>query len=434
MNDFTLTHEQQAIFDLIENSSDNILVHGKPGVGKSVLIRALQETGSKHYALAAPTGLAALNIGGKTLHSLFGIQPSDGAFAPDFNIFTKNDHVLKNIYYRTNHLIIDEISMVRADMLDYIDRLLQEVKGSDLPFGGIQVIAVGDFFQLPPVTKNEDKKQLKEYDYQSEFAFDAFSFKGFKLVSLNKVLRQNDAKFIELLHAARTGNVTPSMLKLLNKQVGTHKDFRISLTATNSQADMVNMKNLSLIKEEAIKFEATKFGYWPALPVEQTLTLKKGAQVLIKKNNADKPPGAKGMASGKIVNGTIGKIVELPTKENNFTVVELEDGTIHNIYKCRWELKEKRKVDGRWHEEIIASFEQVPFQLAWAISMHKSQGQSFDKVHIDASKIFAAGQLYVALSRARTLEGVSLQAPIKADNFWANEDVLRFEKSIYAKA
>lgn len=431
MNEFTLTPEQQRIYDLCETTNDNLLIHGKPGVGKSVLIRALLETGSKHYSLSAPTGLAALNIGGKTLHSLFGIGVSDGVFAPDFNNFTRNDHVLNHVFHRVNHLIIDEISMVRADMLDYIDRMLQNVKGSDLPFGGIQVICVGDFFQLPPVTKPEDKKQLKEYGYESEFAFDAHSFKGFKVVNLDTVLRQNDAKFIELLHSARSGNVSASQLKYLNKQVSRSTDFRVNLCATNKQAELINMKNLSMIKEDAVTFEAVRYGWWPANPVEQTLTLKVGAQVLIKKNNADKPPLSKnGSASGRIINGTICKVVELPSKDKDYTTVKCEDGSTHNIYKQRWERKEKKRNGDKWMEEVVASYEQQPFQLAWAISMHKSQGQSFDRVHIDAARIFAAGQLYVALSRARTLEGVSLQAPISADAFWADEDVLRFEKQM----
>lgn len=435
MSEFQLTSEQQSIFDLIENTNDNILIHGKPGVGKSVLIRALRETGSKHYSLAAPTGLAALNIGGKTLHSLFGIAPSEGIYTPDFNIFTKNDNVLHHLYHKVNHLIIDEISMVRADMFDYLDRELRFVKNNNQPFGGVQIIAVGDFFQLPPVTKASDKKQLKEYEYKSQFAFDAFAFKDFKVVSLNTVLRQNEREFIDILHAARTGEISEKQTKVLNKQVAKCTDFRIQLAGTNQQADLINMKQLSLIKEEAVKFEAEKWGYWPQLPVEQSIQLKVGAQVLIKKNNTDKPPGAKGLASGKIVNGSIAKIIELPTQEKPYTVVELEDGTQHNIYKTRWELKEKRRdKDGKWSEQPVASFEQVPFQLAWAISMHKSQGQSFDRVHIDALKIFEAGQLYVALSRARTLEGVSFQAPISKDNFWADDNVLRFNKTYLKNA
>lgn len=435
MSDFPLTHEQQSIFDLIENTDGNVLIHGKPGVGKSVLIRALRETGSKHYALAAPTGLAALNIGGKTLHSLFGIAPSEGAFAPDFNNFTKNQSVHENIYHQCTHLIIDEVSMVRADMLDYIDRELQFIKGSDLPFGGIQLIVVGDFFQLPPVTKPRDKKELKEYGYESEFAFDAHSFKDFKLASLNTVMRQSDKAFLDVLHAARTGDLKPKHLVLLNKQVGRCDDFRIQLAAINSQADMINAKQLSLLKTEEQTYSAFQSGRWPAVPVEPQLRLKVGAQIMIKKNNSDKVPSINGVksspASGKIVNGTIGKIVELPTAEHDYMVVEIEDGTTHNIYRQRWELHEKYKQDGKWLTKTIASYEQLPFQLAWAISMHKSQGQSFDKVHIDSQRLFAAGQMYVALSRCRSLEGVSLQRQITADDFWADKNVLRFNNTIY---
>jgi ATP-dependent DNA helicase PIF1 len=430
-----LTHEQQSIYDLIESTDSNILIHGKPGVGKTVITRALKETGQKHYTIGAPTGLAALNAGGKTLHSLFGIQPSDGAFAPDFNIFTKNDHVLRHVYHQVKHLIIDEISMVRADMLDYIDRVLRNIKGVDEPFGGIQVICVGDFFQLPPVTKTQDLKQLKEYGYRSEFAFDANAFEGFKTINMEKVLRQADPKFINFLHAARTGDTSPAQLKLINNQVAPCTDFRIQLTGTNQQAELINLKQLSMLKTQPVKFEAQKFGYWPQNPVEQSLTLKVGAQVIIKKNNSDRPSMyTKDIkASGKIVNGSIAKIMELPTKEREYFICELEDGTTHNIYTQRWELKEKKRVDGAWTEQVVASYEQAPFQLAWAISMHKSQGQSFDKVHIDSRKIFAAGQLYVAVSRARTLEGISLAVPITKANFWADENVMRFNKSIYVK-
>jgi ATP-dependent DNA helicase PIF1 len=368
------------------------------------------------------------------LHSVFGIQPSDGAFAPDFNIFSKNDHVANHVYHRVKHLIIDEISMVRADMLDYLDRCLRHFKMVDEPFGGVQLICVGDFFQLPPVTKSTDLKELKEYGYLSEFAFDAYSFNSFKTVSLNTVLRQADPEFIGILHSARSGRVSAKELKAVNKRVKPNPtDLCIKLTATNSQAEMVNLKQLSLIKEKPTTFEASKYGWWPANPVEQSLVLKNGAQVIIKKNNADKPPSFKENgkpASGKIVNGTICKIIELPTKDHEYTIVELADGTQHNIYKQRWERKEKKSIDGRWSEEAVASYEQHPFQLAWAISMHKSQGQSFDRVHIDASKIFAAGQLYVALSRCRSLEGITLQSPITANKFMADANVLRFEKSI----
>lgn len=429
MNEFTLTHQQQAIYDLCEATTNNILIHGKPGVGKSVVSRALRETGAKHYTMGAPTGMAAINVDGKTLHSIFGISVSDGIIPPDYNNFTKNENVTNNVFHRVKHLIIDEISMVRADMLDYIDRCLQYIKGDDSPFGGIQVIAVGDFYQLPPVARAADIKALKAEGYESQFAFDAFSFKGFNVITLDEILRQSDPEFIALLHAARSGSITKSQLKVLNKQVGKGDDLRIKLTAVNRQAEMINMKSLSLIRETPVSFEAERIGYWPSNPVEQTITLKKGAQVMIKKNNSDKEPGVRGVASGLIINGTIGTLLELPTKEDPYAIIELADGSTHKIFKQRWERKEKQRgIGGGWEDKLVASFTQWPFQLAWAISMHKSQGQSFDRVHIDASKVFEAGQLYVALSRCRSLQGISLAAPVNEDNFWANENVVRFEK------
>lgn len=434
--EFTLTVDQQRIVDLIENSDDNFLIHGKPGVGKSVLIRALRTTGKKYYTLGAPTGLAATNIGGKTLHALFGIPVSDGILEPDFNRFTTNTNVTNYIQHRIKHLIIDEISMVRVDVLDYVDRVLKYVKGNDLPFGGVQVIAVGDFFQLPPVVNAADRKALERVGYRSEFAFDAKCFSSFKPVILNEVLRQNDEVFIGILHAARTGRISNTQIAKLNTRVESCTDFRIKLTGTNRQADTVNQANLAAIGSPIYESQAKCFGTWPAYPVEQVLQLKIGAQVLIKKNSADKPPRVQGERAtpftSKVVNGTIGIIEELPNTEDEVkkVMVRLQDDSIVPIYWARWERKEKERTEEGWTEKILASYEQFPLQLAWAISMHKSQGQSFTNVHIDASQIFAAGQLYVALSRARSLEGLSLQVPVTGQKFWASHRVLQFTKQI----
>lgn len=430
--EYQLTADQQRIFDLIENTEENYWVLGKPGVGKSVVIRALIEMGEKPYTKGAPTGLAALNIGGKTLHSIFGIPISQGIFAPDFNRYTGNDRILNYVEYGIRYLIIDEISMVRADTLDYIDRFMREVKRIDKPFGGIQVIAFGDFFQLPPIVNKEDRQAMQAAGWRSEFAFDAHCTQGFKKLELTEVLRQKgDDKFIDLLHAARTGDIKVSHLQLLNKRVEPCADFRMRLTSRNADADKVNQAHLRELPEPVKEYHADSFGEWPEFPAETVLNLKVGAQVLIKMNNADRPPKTKG-ATGSVVNGTIGIVVEMPEAESDKPVrvmVKLNDDRIVPIYRARWERKVKEKdAQGEWTERVIASFEQVPLQLAWAISMHKSQGQSFDAVHVDAASIFAAGQLYVALSRSRSLAGLSLQSKVTGNKFWANKRVLQFDQ------
>lgn len=438
--EFPLTKQQQKAFDAVEGSMDNFLIQGKPGVGKSVLIRALMSEGNKSYVLAAPTGLAALNIGGRTLHSLFRLPVSDGIIAPDYNNFTMDDRTVNHIKYNIKHLIIDEVSMVRADTFDFIDRLMRNIKGYNKPFGGAQLVIVGDFFQLPPVVRGMEKTQLKDAGFESEFVFDSKVFKeGFRVIELTEVLRQKgDTKFLDILDAARTGDVTAKQAGLLNKQVGEPDDLRIRLAGTNKQADELNMARLRTLPPPERKYVATKYGEWPALPAEELLTLKIGAQVMVKQNAADRPPNFQGKFESTIVNGTLGKVVEMPDdaqedelsgKTGPRVVIELENGDRVTIYLQRWERKIKEKVGDRWEERVVASFEQIPLALAWAISMHKSQGQSFEKVHIDATKIFAPGQLYVALSRCRSLKGLSLAAPINTRKFFANSAVLAFFES-----
>lgn len=427
------TQDQQTIFDIVEGTSKNILIHGKPGVGKTVLVHYLRECGIKHYTIAAPTGLAAINAAGsgtaKTLHSLFGIPVSEGIFTHDFNKFTQNDNIRRHVLYGVKHLIIDEISMVRVDVLDYIDRMLREVKGINEPFGGIQVIAVGDFFQLPPVVNSSDKKALRAEGYKSEFAFDSKVFTSFMPLVLTEVLRQKgDDKFIDILHAARTGTVSPPQLKALNKRVEKCTDLRIKLAAKNKQAEAINAAHLTELTTGLKEYHANSYGVWPQFPAETVLSLKVGAQVLIKKNGADIPPRVNGKRpESQVVNGSLGVIVEM---NDGYIKVKLRNEQTVSIFIQRWEQSIKERVGDQWTERVVASFEQLPVQLAWAISMHKSQGQSFEFVHVNPSSVFAEGQLYVALSRARSMAGLSLQHPVSADHFMVNEDVLRYVKQI----
>lgn len=450
-----LNKDQQIAFDRIESDHKNFFICGKPGVGKSVLINYLTDNGRKTYTLSAPTGLAALNIGGRTIHSIFRLPTSGGVIAPDFNNFPNDSRVINNIRYNVTNLIIDEVSMVRADMFDYMDRLMRHAKGKDLPFGGAQVIVIGDLFQLPPVVvgKIEDNK-LKEYGYDTPFIFSSKVFQNnFEIITLNEVMRQKgDPDFIDLLHSARTGEVMPKQMKVLNKNVGLPNDIRIKLASRNADAEAINLKELAKLPGDDVVFEATKFGEWPAYPAEEYLKVKVGAQIMVKKNGADKDPRTGKASESKVVNGTLGKVVEikgLPTKELNCQeecegypnsdcqcshafnapkqiVIELDNGDLVPIFIQHWERKIKEKIGDKWEERVVASYEQMPIALAWAISIHKSQGQSFDKVHIDASRIFAPGQLYVALSRCRTLAGISLESAVTTSKFFANRDVIQF--------
>lgn len=460
-----LNKDQQAAFNAIENTSGNYCIIGKPGVGKSVLIHYLTANGNKTYTLSAPTGLAALNILGRTIHSIFRLPTSEGIIPPDFNKFPNDDRVINNIRYNVKHLIIDEVSMVRADYFDYMDRLMQHAKGNSHPFGGVQVIAIGDFYQLPPVVKYAEDKELKKVGYSSPFIFSSHVFqKNFEILSLSKVERQKgDPEFIELLNYARTASVHPKHMKLLNANVGLPNDTRIKLASRNDEAELINRRELNKIESEEFVFEAVKFGEWPQYPAEELLALKVGAQVMVKMNGADRPPGMKeydpicvngtlgiitsvdyiqpisrggkclkcidGIIAGKTClacNGEGGFDQEDVPQFNQSVTIQMDDGQKAKIYCKRWERKIKEKINDKWEERVIASYEQMPLALAWAISIHKSQGQSFDKVHIDASKIFAPGQLYVALSRCRTSAGISLEVPLTTSKFIVNRDVMNF--------
>lgn len=448
MENLPLTKNQQAIFDLVESTGDNIFVTGKPGVGKSVLINGLVTEGRKAYTLGAPTGLAALNIGGKTLHSLFGLPVSEGIITPDYNRFSTNESVVKHAKYGIKHLIVDEISMVRADTFDFIDRFLRWVKEDRRPFGGVQVVIVGDFYQLPPIVKSAETRQFTEHGYASSFVFSSKVFDTFRTVALNEVLRQKgDKKFIAVLHNAREGTLQPNDMVAINGRVESgveEGDVRIRLVSKNDTAAAINTEFLNKLPGEAVEFSATQEGVWPLkdnFPAEPLLRLKVGAQVMVKLNKADRPPKSKGKFESTVVNGDLGLVEkifdggtfsdfdELNTNDDRTPYVSVrlrKDDRLVKIYRQRWEYKKKEKVGTEWEEKTVAAYEQIPLSLAWAISMHKSQGQSFEAVHIDPSSCFAAGQLYVALSRARSLEGLTLESRIHASSFKIDPVVKRF--------
>ncbi len=443
---FKLTKNQRLCFNRIDQTNNNIAVLGKPGVGKSVLIQALIDESGKHFHLAAPTGLAALNINGRTLHSIFRPPMSEGIIPPDYDRYMNEfDRQFNNIKYNMHALIIDEISMVRADLFDFIDRQLRHIKDKDVPFGGVQMVIIGDFYQLPPVVRADEKKKLKLAGYESEFVFDSNAFKNgaFDILVLDEVLRQKgDDTFINLLSKARDGvGLLPKDLKPLNENVGHPGDIRTNLCTTNAKADAVNNSKLTAIDGDEILFTASKFGEWPTFPTEEILKLKIGAQVMVKQNKADVPPNGKkeDYELSKVVNGTLGIVTDIVSEEPEghsgkfFPYVEIEtnSGDRCKIYRRSWERSIKSKNEnGKWEEKVIASFEQMPLMLAWAISMHKSQGMTLERVHIDFGGIFAPGQAYVALSRCKSISGVSLQVPAQTRHFYANEAVSDFYEKL----
>ncbi len=418
-----LIDEQQKVFEQIETSAANMLITGRPGVGKTVLINALIERGKKIYTIAAPTGIAALNINGaKTLHSLFQIPTSKGILTGNYNLYDKSPAVMKHLKYRVKHLIIDECSMVRADILDYINRLLQYAKGNNFPFGGVQVIMFGDFYQLPPVVQALEKKQLREEGYDTPFVFSSKVFFGFKIIELTKVMRQKDEAFLDILEAARNGIPTFRQIANLNNRLFKESDA-IRLMPTNKESDFYNNSAYSKITGEEKTYKAVVTGDWPTSPCPEILNLKIGAKVMVKKNNADlDSPGL-----SIVVNGTIGIVEEL---EEHSVIISNESGKFR-IYKQQFTQSVKSQNDeGKWSEFVIASFVQIPLQLAWAISIHKSQGQTFEQCAISTNRVFAAGQLYVALSRCKTLEGIALESPIYKRHFIVNKSVQRFYKQL----
>lgn len=418
-----LNKDQQRAFNLIESSRSNYFLHGEPGTGKSVLINALCSQGKKQYFLTAPTGMAAVNIGGKTIHSLLNIP--GGVIPPNYNKFVSFDGAVNNIRYNLKSLVIDEISMLRVDVLDFIDRSLRHIKEDQRPFGGVQIIAVGDFFQLPPVVKHEEQPLLEQDGWNTPFCFSHKLFKTFIPIRLKKIERQTNKQFLNILSQCRYGNISKANLTLLNKQVKPLKKLCIQLVGTNRKCDEINMEQLDKLPGKSTEFHADNYGSWPAFPVETVIDLKVGAQVLVKKNGADIQNG-RPRGDSEIVNGTIGKVKEI----NEDSVVITVKNKDHTIFRARWERKERELRNGEWTEKVVAAFEQIPLKLAWAISMHKSQGQTFDQVHIDPSRIFADGQLYVAVSRCRTLKGITFERRVFPHFFRTNKEVIKFHSKL----
>lgn len=417
-----LSSDFNYVLDKIENTKESVFVTGRAGTGKSTLLQIFRNTTEKNVVVLAPTGVAALNVRGQTIHSFFGFPPK--LLDPSQIRKRKNRALFKKIEV----LIIDEISMVRADLLDNIDHAMRINRGSYEPFGGVQVIFFGDLFQLPPVVSSDIEAQVFTSKYSTPFFFSAHVITqgfDFETIELQKVYRQESKSFLKLLDSIRLNRLDYEDFEMLNARYTTIQQEAsniITLTATNYKAQTINQKKLAEIEAEESVYHSKTTGEYGNnyLPADEILRLKVHAQVMFVRNDPDR----------KFVNGTLGIVEELTASLIKVRVNDSEGRRTIELTPAKWELI-KYEIDEKDSEKIVAktigTFEQFPIKLAWAITIHKSQGKTFDTVIIDLGRgAFEHGQTYVALSRCRTLEGIFLKQPITQKDIIIDEKIVEY--------
>lgn len=428
--------ELQNALQIIQYTRRSLFLTGKAGTGKSTFLRYIAAHTKKKHIILAPTGIAAINAGGSTLHSFFKIPfhpllPNDSMFSVRNirNTLKYNSEKIK-IIREVELIIIDEISMVRADIIDFIDKVLRIYsRNMREPFGGKQLLLVGDIYQLEPVVREEDRRLLSPF-YRSSFFFDAKVFEYFQLVSieLRKVYRQSDPVFISILDHIRTSQVPMSDLQKLNQRVGARLDesdskLAITLSTRRDTVDYINDSQLKLLPGEPTLFRGNIQGEFPesSLPTPMELYLKTGAQIIFIKNDIEH----------QWVNGTLGTIIGFDEDDDVKIYVRTENGQDVMVEPAAWSNMRYHfnEVEKKIEEEEIGRYEQYPLRLAWAITVHKSQGLTFNQVKIDfTGGVFAGGQTYVALSRCTSLEGISLQEPIRQNEVFVRNEVKQFAR------
>ena len=410
-----INQQAQLAWDIIENTNTNIFLTGKAGTGKTTFLRRLKEESSKRIVVVAPTGIAAINAEGVTIHSFF--QLSFAPFIPDAQYKLKEQQYRFSkqkirVIQSIDTLVIDEISMVRADLLDAVDNVLRRFRKNNLPFGGVQMVMIGDLGQLAPVAKDDEWQMLSRY-YDTPYFFSSLALKStrYAIVELKTVYRQSDSHFVELLNRVRDNRADDSVLAALNSRYIPNfqppvEEGYIRLTTHNFQAQQENDRQLALLPGKPYTYEASITGKYPEMlfPTEQTLTLKEGAQVMFVKNDSS--------ADKAFYNGMLGTVTEINDK--NLFVRTKDTGVVIKVEPEQWE-NTRYDINERTNEiteEVEGTFTQLPVKPAWAITVHKSQGLTFDRAIIDVQRAFTHGQTYVALSRCRTLEGLVLSAPL----------------------
>jgi ATP-dependent exoDNAse (exonuclease V), alpha subunit - helicase superfamily I member len=426
----------------VNHTNRNVFLTGKAGTGKTTFLKYVREHCYKKLAVTAPTGVAAMNAGGTTLHSLFWLP--FGLYIADYELAWNDDD--SHIYNRQRLfgkvkltrqrrallqeielLIIDEVSMLRADTLDAIDTILRAVRRDARPFGGLQVLFIGDLYQLPPVVKDSEWQVMSKY-YPSPFFFEANVLREHPPVplELTKIYRQSEQDFIDILNSIRGNCCTQEQLDLLNSYykpdfIPSKGQSYITLTTHNHRADMINREELAALSGDAVVLKAKVNDDFPEnlYPVDAELTLKEGAQVMFVRNDSGE--------ERRYYNGKIGYVSHIDSSGDALTVTFTDGTDPVEVKREIWENIRYHydKAEDRVNEEVLGTFTQFPLRLAWAITIHKSQGLTFDRAMIDAGSSFAAGQVYVALSRLRSLDGLVLQSKIAMHNIRTDQQIAR---------
>jgi ATP-dependent DNA helicase PIF1 len=421
--DFDLTSEKKEVLEILENTNQNIFLTGKAGTGKSNFLKYFRATTKKNIVVLAFTGVAALNVQGQTIHSFFKFHPQT-----TIDSIYKKKSGDNEIYKELDLIVIDEISMVRADLLDFIDKFMR-LNGNypQEPFGGVQILAIGDLYQIPPIVNREEKRFFTEY-YKGPYFFDSHSYQRANFIqkNLTEMYRQDkksQVKFIKALDNLRTCSFNQKDIDLINTRFKKNyskpeDEFVISLVPTNTKAHAINMLELAKLNTPEKLYRGSISGKFPEknLPTAKKLILKEGAQVMLLNNDPE----------GRWVNGDIVKIIRTAY---DFVEVLFGDSSTDEVRAIKRDSVKFIFNDAteKIEPEIVGSFTQLPIKLAWAVTIHKGQGKTFDKVHLDfGNGLFASGQAYVALSRCRTLEGISLTSPLKKEYIFSDQRIKEF--------